>query len=649
MRNEINTSALFFVGLFRNLKRGLLEARRERMRRRFGAEAGDEARRFNRQVEAIAAYEAYLERAPQDLGVQLRLAGVLREAGRSEEAAVRLAALAESRSDKIKVKLALADTLDEIGSIDRAKVTYANILDENPSNVYAQEALTKIAHAAMAPDLAPPTPPPTKSSVKYVNLRIVASGASAESVIATVRSAQCAPNVVWSISVLDFEGELPSEGGFAYNHDEANDAERAVAVLHVEAGVILKTGALDWLLWAVDQGAMAAYADHEDLSGKAVLQSAPDRFDLATNPAPPVLAIFSRTMWGSTAHVYEALGKALLAGVVMHIPLVLSCSNQRRSIPLEIGPSKSTEDQMLVVIPTRDAVDELVAMVRSLVNLAAYPKALEIVVVDNGSRQKILPEVFGNVCGAELSVIRVDEPFNWSRLNNQACEGRDQPIIVFANNDMEMLASGWDDHLRALLNVDGVGVVGARLLYPNGLLQHGGIVLGGLNGEPLHDGWRAKGEDAGPLDRWTRRRPATAVTGGFMAMRRAVFEAVGGFDEVDLPISCSDVDFCLKAKARNWTVLYAPEIELRHHESLTRGHANEDAQRRRAEAEMAILLARWAPWAAYDPTRNPQWEARGARLYAGRRPLTTDQVVDWALKTASRPGSPLYVDTPTLA
>lgn len=610
------------------------------MRRRFGAVAGDEARRFNRLDEAIAAYEAYLERAPQDLGIQLRLAGVLREAGRSEDAVVRLMALAESRPDKIKVKLALADTLDEIGSIDQAKVTYSSILDEDSSNAFAQEALKKIAHAATAPDLALPAPPPTRSSVKYVNLRIVAAGSSAESVMATVRSARCASNVVWSISVLDFEGALPSKGGFAFNNDEAEGAERAVAVLHAEAGVVLKTGALDWLLWALDQGATAAYADHEELSGKAVLQSAPDRFDLATNPAPPTLAIFSRAMLELTGHVHDALGEALLAGLVMHIPLVLSCSSKRRSMPLEIGSKESTGDQVLVVIPTRDAIDELVVMVRSLVNLAVHPKALEIVVVDNGSRQRILSKVFGNVRGAEVNVIRVDEPFNWSRLNNQACEGRDQPIIVFANNDMEMRTLGWDDHLRALLNVEGVGVVGARLLYPNGLLQHGGIVMGGLNGEPLHDGWRAKGGDAGPLDRWMRRRPATAVTGGFMAVRRALFEAVGGFDEVELPISCSDVDFCLKVGARGWTVLYAPEIELRHHESLTRGHAYGGVQLRRAETEMAILLARWASLAAYDPTRNPQWETRGARLYAGRRPLTTDQVVDWAVKTASRPGIP---------
>lgn len=635
--------------LFHNLKIRLLEMRREWMRRRFGATAGDDARRFNRLDDAVTAYETYLARAPHDLGVQLRLAGVLREAGRSEEAAVRLAKLAKIRPDKVKVKLALADALDEIGSVDRARSIYSSVLEDDPSNRFAQDALTKIVHAATAPDLAQPAAPVAGGGARRVNVLIAAAGASAASVIATARSVRCAPNIALSVSVQDFEGELSKEEGFAISASGSDRAEDEAVTLHVEAGVVLKAGALDWLLWAIAQGATAAYADHEDSSGKAVLQSAPDRFDLATNPIPPSLVIFQKRIQGATVPISERLGEAMAVGLVMHIPLVLSHTGKARSQTLESAPSNRNEDHVLVVIPTRDAVDDLVVMVRSLLNLASQPNSLEIVVVDNGSQQSIVPEVFGDACGAVVSVVRIDEPFNWSRLNNLACEGRNQPIIVFANNDMEMLAAGWDDHLRTLLNMDRVGIVGARLLYPNGLLQHGGIVMGALNGEPLHDGWRAKGEDAGPLDRWIRRRPATAVTGGFMAVRRALFEAVGGFDEVDLPISCSDVDLCLKVGARGWTVLYAPEIELRHHESLTRGHSQDGAERRRAEAEMAVLLARWGQRAAYDPTRNPQWETRGVRLYAGRRPLTTDQVVDWALKTASRPETSFQEDTPTLA
>lgn len=633
--------------LLHNLKIRLLDVRRARMRRRFGATKGDEARRFNRLDEAIAAYETYLEKAPYDLGIHLRLAGVLREAGRSDEAVVRLTALAASRPDKVKVKLALADTLDEIGAVERARALYADVLYEEPSNGLAQDALVKIENAAAVADLAPPAPPQVQQGVRRGHLRIAAGDASVEAVMATVRSARSVANAVWSVSAPDFEGDLSAEGVFA-GARTLDDDEGAVE-LHVEAGVVLKAGAVDWLFWAMDQGAEAAYADHETSCGEAVLQSAPDRFDLMSNPAPPCLAMFRKKTPGSSEHLQARLEEAMATGAVMHIPVVMSVAGQTRPLGAESLSRPISEERVLVVIPTRDAVDDLVVMVRSLIKAAAQPKALDIVVVDNGSRQSIVPQVFGGSCGATIRVIRIDEAFNWSRLNNQACERGGQPILVFANNDMEMLTSGWDDHLRSLLSMDRVGVVGARLLYPNGLLQHGGIVMSGLDGEPLHDGWRARGDDPGPLGRWMRRRPATAVTGGFMAVRRALFEAAGGFDEAELPISCSDVDLCLKAKAQGWTVLYAPEIELTHHESLTRGHAHDSAQRRRAETEMRVLLRRWGDAAAYDPTRNPQWETRGVRLYAGRRPLTTEQVADWALKTVSRPDAPSQADTPTLA
>lgn len=631
-----------------NLKRWLLDTWRGWIRRRFGATAGDDARRFNRLDEAIAAYRNYLKFAPRDLGVQLRLAGVLSEAGRSEEAAVRLADLVKERPGAIKVQLVLAHILDEIGALDEARTAYCNVLDLDPSNVSAQTALKKIDNAAAFFNQPLPAPPLGKYENR-VNLRIAAAGASEAAVMATLQSTREDPTVRWSVEVTGFKGELPNWTIRTPAECGSDNIDCEVADLHVEAGVTIKAGAVEWLLWAVDQGATAAYADHEVGGGEVVLHAAPSLTDLETSPVPPSLAIFRGRERGLATRVHERLAEAMSTGLVMHIPLVLSGTREAPSLRVGKGSGKIAEERILLVIPTRDALDDLVVMVRSLVKTASQPKMLDIVVVDNGSRQDILSDAFGDTCGATVSVVRIDEAFNWSRLNNQACEGRDQPIFVFANNDMEMLTAGWDDHIRSLLGMERVGVVGARLLYPDGRLQHGGIVMGGLNGEPLHDGWRAHGDDPGPLGRWMRRRPATAVTGGFMAVQRSLFEAVGGFDEVDLPISCSDVDLCLKVRAQGWTVLYAPEIELTHHESLTRGHAHDSAQKRRAQAEMRVLLERWGDAAACDPTRNPQWETRGVRLYAGRRSLTTDQVVDWALKTASRPEAGSQADTPTLA
>ena len=129
-----------------------------------------------------------------------------------------------------------------------------------------------------------------------------------------------------------------------------------------------------------------------------------------------------------------------------------------------------------------------------------------------------------------------------------------------------------------------------------------------------------------------------------MAMRRSVFDQVGGFDAENFAVSCNDVDFCLRVGAAGWTVLYAPELVLRHHESLSRGHSHTEAKRQRAAEEMSRLLARWGDRAKFDPTRNPQWDGRGIRLFAGLRNLTAEEVMDWAIKTESRP--PNQMETP---
>lgn len=573
-----------------------MKRRRDAQRQRFGAVAGDEARRFNRLDEAIVCYETYLKRRPRDLGVRLRLASVLREVGRTQEATVLLQALVARRPRDLKLQAILADTLDEAGAPESAERLYAAILRKDSANEAVKRASARIRQALDASST--PLPPPP----------------------------------------LDRLRDAPGEA----SGDEPE--------LRLAAGATLLGEARDWFDWAIRQGATAVYADHQGPNGEPRLQAGPHPLDLATNPYPPPVAMFAPGFLRPAEDIWTGLARALAHGSVIHLPLVLS----RVDIEVEahrvaLSARQPSAERLLVVIPTRDAVEDLTVMLRSLVVRAARADLIDLVVVDNGSRPPLNAEVLSCDCDRAVEVVRVDEPFNWSRLNNLACAGRSQSIFVFANNDMEMATPDWDETLRQAFSA-GVGVVGARLVYPNGLLQHGGIVMGGLDGEPLHDGWRAPGEEPGPLRRWARSRPATAVTGGFLAIRRTLFDAVSGFDDVDLPVSCSDVDLCLKAGALGWTVLYVAEIEVRHHESLTRGHAHTEVERRRAAKEMQTLLGRWGERAAYDPTRNPQWETRGLRLYAGRRTLTTEQVVDWALKTKSRAGDlPDQSLTPTLA
>jgi GT2 family glycosyltransferase len=148
----------------------------------------------------------------------------------------------------------------------------------------------------------------------------------------------------------------------------------------------------------------------------------------------------------------------------------------------------------------------------------------------------------------------------------------DAPLLVFMNNDVEMISTGWDTRLAGLLSRAEVGAVGARLTYPDGTLQHAGVVMG-FGTVCDHDGRGEPGDAEGPLRRYVTRHSVTAVTGAFLAVRRETFQALGGFDDEALPLWFNDTDFCLKSWAAGLRVLYEPAISAVHHEAKTLGSA----------------------------------------------------------------------------
>jgi hypothetical protein len=209
------------------------------------------------------------------------------------------------------------------------------------------------------------------------------------------------------------------------------------------------------------------------------------------------------------------------------------------------------------------------------------------------------------VKGAHL--LRLDEPFNWSRLNNRAVETVGSSLLVFANDDMIMVSERWDDRLRGLLERPEIGAVGARLLYRDDTLQHGGILFS-WRGSEIHDGRYESCLEPGPGSRWQVSRAVSAVTGAFLATRRDVFLAHRGFDEFGLPVACSDTDYALKLRASGLKILWTPEITLYHHEFKTRGLDHWDPEKRaRSAAERAVLQMRWGAALDADPSLNPFW------------------------------------------
>jgi len=260
-----------------------------------------------------------------------------------------------------------------------------------------------------------------------------------------------------------------------------------------------------------------------------------------------------------------------------------------------------------IVIPTRDNGRDVQILVDSLRNHAVDPSRLRILVVDNGTTDEASQRILQNLAADGIAVVCNDAPFNWSMLSNLGARHCEGDILVFANDDMAMLTAGWDEKLALLLERPEVGVVGAKLLYPNNTIQHAGVLFG-WRGRPIHDGLYEDRYAEGPGGRWQSRRRVSAVTGAFLAMRRVDFDELGGFDDRRLAISYSDLDLCLRVRRRGLAVLYAPEIELTHFESKSRGLTHLDPAHAAVEhAELAVMVRRWPRELDLDVTVNPAW------------------------------------------
>jgi GT2 family glycosyltransferase len=222
-----------------------------------------------------------------------------------------------------------------------------------------------------------------------------------------------------------------------------------------------------------------------------------------------------------------------------------------------------------VIIPFRDQAALTMGCLDSLATAPGYEIG-EIVLVDNGS---VEPETRALCRQLEqrpsVRIIEYPGAFNWAAINNVAAATCRSDMLLFLNNDIEASSKEW---LRALVELGQrpeVGAVGARLVFPDGKLQHAGVVLG-LGGIASHLflGMPKGGRGYFSWDRVVR--GYSAVTAACMLVRRSVFEELGGFDE-KFAVGFNDVDFCIRLRRAGYRVLYTPHAELTHFESVSRG------------------------------------------------------------------------------
>lgn len=297
---------------------------------------------------------------------------------------------------------------------------------------------------------------------------------------------------------------------------------------------------------------------------------------------------------------WDLLFKLKEQGAVdQHIPLVLTHQVKTRnqeteqecrvieqhlrrlgiSSPIEVTRQPETrvrwnfgEPSVSIIVPTKNNRAVLKNLLESLFSLTSY-KNFEVVLVDNGSTEEGLKTYYSEICSQHpVRVIEYNEPFNYSRANNLGASAARSDLLLFMNNDMQIIDPEWLTELCQWAMVPQIGIVGAKLLHQDNSIQHAGVILG-LQGFVGHLYLNTPEHFFGLTGSVDWYRDYYAVTGACQMMRKDVYDELNGYDE-DFKLVFSDIDLCLRAIEKNFRVLYTPHAVLKHLEGKSRGYSS---------------------------------------------------------------------------
>lgn len=322
--------------------------------------------------------------------------------------------------------------------------------------------------------------------------------------------------------------------------------------------------------------------------------------------------------WRATAGSSAAVrGAKTAAEDAARRALQAALARRRLDAAVEPGPQPGTFRVRLalqsrplvsVLLPCGGNLKLLRQCIEGLARKTTY-RPLEIVLVDN-SRSSEVEDFYRSHLARRFPQTQYLDcrglPFNYSKLNNWAARAAQGEMLLLLNDDIVPAYADWLEAMLEHAQRPEIGAVGAKLLYPNGLIQHAGVVMGIfgssghafklLPGDPVR-GWRYFG-----LPHLIRN--TSAVTAACLLVRKEVYWEVGGLDEEHLPVAFQDVDFCLKIAQRGYRNVYTPYALLYHYESVTK------AEKTPHPAETEYLIAQWPQWIACDPYYSPHLTRR---------------------------------------
>lgn len=256
-----------------------------------------------------------------------------------------------------------------------------------------------------------------------------------------------------------------------------------------------------------------------------------------------------------------------------------------------IHPVPTPSPFVSIVVPTKDQPFLLERCMEGLLERTSYDR-FEVIVVDNGSRGRATRDVIRRVAqDPRVSVVRDERPFNWPALNAAGVEAARGDVLVFLNDDVYVLEPDWLREMVSQAIRPDVGIVGAKLLYPNGSIQHAGIAF---DGSAAWHAWRfAPSDQPGYGSQLAMVRTVSAVTGACMAMRSSVYREIGGFELTRLPVTWGDIDICLRARKAGYRTVWTPFAVLFHQEHSSRGSDTTPEKQARFCAEQDYIVSTW--------------------------------------------------------
>lgn len=319
-----------------------------------------------------------------------------------------------------------------------------------------------------------------------------------------------------------------------------------------------------------------------------------------------------RAAEGSTAMSSGQKGYTSQAGLNAVVDHVATCHPGARVEHGEFAntyrvrwPLPTPEPLVSLLVPTRDRVEILKPCVEAILSRTEY-RNFELLILDNESSCTETLNYMQDVAVRDnrVRVLRWEQPFNYSAINNFGAQHAKGNIIGLVNNDIEPINPEWLTEMVSQVCRPEIGCVGAKLYYPNDTIQHAGVILG-LGGVAGHSHKYFNRNAPGYFYRLFLAQNLSAVTAACLLVRKEVFDKVGGLNEAHLPVAFNDVDLCLKVRESGYRNLWTPYAELYHHESISRGADDNAKKRARAVGEVAYMRETWAEKLDNDPAYNP--------------------------------------------